>query len=246
VISCERGSCRSRMARCKQATSCYAAPLGVLSSGARVMKKIAAVGALTLGWAVGIGADDWPAATVQTVFSDNGRYFVRIVPGESVRDTVGFAGQPKGRYARGEFYERHANRSYALIADVPLQNPVSPTDALVTNGGYLLTFDNWHNFGYGEAVAIYQPGGRLVRALTLEQLYPADQLRKIPMSVSSRWWRCSPHGFVDPGGQTEIYVFDYLGGTFTFNVQTGAFQYQPGRKSCDPPKGPFSASWFGR
>ena len=43
------------------------------------------------------GADEWPAARVFVVFSDNGRYFVRFVPGESVGDTVGFSAAPKGQ-----------------------------------------------------------------------------------------------------------------------------------------------------
>src|SRR6476469_6380884 len=96
-------------------------------------------------------ADDWPAATTQNVFSENGRYFVRILPGESVGDSVGFSGAPKGRFAHAEFYARGANRAYELVADTALQNPVSPTDALVTNSGFLVTFDNWHNLGYGKA-----------------------------------------------------------------------------------------------
>jgi hypothetical protein len=196
--------------------------------------------------AVHLAADDWPAPAIHNVFSDNGQYFVRVVPGTSTADTVGFAGTQKGPYARGEFYARQPNRSYRLVADIALQNPVSPTDALVTNGGYLVTFDNWHNFGYGTIVAIYAPGGRLVRGFTAEQLYSPERLAKVPLSTSSRWWRCSPHGYVDPGDQTTIYVFEHFGGTFTFNVRDGAFDYHPGQAECHPPRGPFSASWFGR
>ena len=210
------------------------------------MKKRAVAIVFAMVCALRVTADDWPAATVQNVFSEDGRHFVRIIPGQSVGDTVGFASAPKGQYARAEIYARQPNRSYGLAADVALQNPVSPTAALVTNSGYLVTFDNWHNLGYGKVVAIYEPTGRLVRAFTLEQLYSEDRLKKIPLSVSSRWWRCAPHGFVDPGEQTEIYVFEHLGGTFTFKVQSGAFAYHPGRATCTPPTGPFSTSWFGR
>jgi hypothetical protein len=208
------------------------------------MKALA--GAVLLMLASAVGADDWPAAAVQNVFSENGRYFVRVLPGTAIRDTVGFRGAPSGPYARAEFYARQPDRSYRLTVDIALQNPVSPTDALVTNGGYLVTFDNWHNFGYGKVVAIYEPTGRLVRALALDELYPPDRLAKLPLSVSSRWWRCAPQGFVDPSEQSEIYVFEYFGGTFTFMVRTGRFEYHPGHKTCDPPRGPFSSTWFGR
>jgi hypothetical protein len=193
-----------------------------------------------------VRADDWPAATIQTVFSGHGERFVRIVPGKSIGDTVGFAGAPKGPYARGEFYARQPDRSYRMVAEVALQNPISPTEALLTDAGYLVTFDNWHNLGYGKILAIYRPDGVLVRAVTAEELYTAEQLRRIPMSVSSRWWRCRPHGFVDPDRQTAIYVTEYLGGTFTFQLGDGAFEYHPGRAECQPPQGPFAAAWFGR
>ena len=177
-------------------------------------------------------ADEWQAAKVQHVFSGNGMRFVRIMPGEGYGDTVGFKGSKTGTYARGEFYEKQPDRSYKLIADVVLQNPVAPVDVLLSNRGYVLTFDNWHNAGYGKVVAIYRPTGELVRSYELEALYPAKQLEAIPTSVSSRWWRCRPFGFVDPDEQTQVYVAEHLGGTFTFDLSTGTHEYQPGRSKC--------------
>ena len=177
-------------------------------------------------------ADEWPAAKVQQIFSGNGLHFVRIVPGESYGDTVGFKGSKTGTYARGEFYKKQPDRSYKLIADVALQNPVTPVDMLLSNHGYLLTFDNWHNTGYGKVVAIYRPNGELVRTYELEALYPVKQLEAIPISVSSRWWRCRPFGFVDPGEQTKVYVFEHFGGTFTFELSMGTHEYQAGHSKC--------------
>ena len=143
-------------------------------------------------------ADEWPAAKMQHLFSGNGLRFVRIVPGKGYGNTVGFKGSKTGAFARGEFYEKQPDRSYKLIADVALQNPVTPVDMLLSNRGYLLTFDNWHNAGYGKVVAIYRPNGELVRTYELEALYPAKQLEAIPTSVSSRWWRCRPSALSTP------------------------------------------------
>jgi hypothetical protein len=78
-----------------------------------------------------------------------------------------------------------------------------------------------------------------------KQLYSQDQLAKIPLSESSRWWRCAPHGYVDPDEQTTIYVSEHFGGPFTFTLRDGAFTYQPGKVDCRPPRGPFSASGSG-
>lgn len=81
---------------------------------------------------------------------------------------------------------------------MPLHNPIAPAGALVSNEGYQLTFDNWHNAGYGEVVAIYRPNGETVVTYQIEQLYKPEQIDQISTSVSSRWWRCKPFGYVDP------------------------------------------------
>ena len=176
--------------------------------------------------------DQWPAARVASVFSADGRHFVRITPGESIGDTVGFAGAPKGAYARAEFYARQADRSYTLMADVRLKNPVAPVDALVNNAGYLITFDNWHNAGYGHVVAIYGSRGAVIATYELERLYPLERLAQIRTSESSRWWRCSALGYVDPAKQAAVYVTERLGGTFVFELATGRFEYSPGKAEC--------------
>jgi hypothetical protein len=59
------------------------------------VRKSAAVLLCVLLFTLGVLADDWPAATVQNVFSDNGRYFVRILPGQSIGDSVGFSGRAR-------------------------------------------------------------------------------------------------------------------------------------------------------
>ena len=196
------------------------------------MKGIIATLALLTILPCSVVADQWPAAKVQHVFSGNGLHFVRIVLGESYGDTFGFKGSKTGAYARGEFYEKQRDRSYKLTADVALQNPVSPVESLLSNRGYLLTFDNWHNAGYGKVVAIYRPHGELIRTYDLEALYTSKQMEAIRTSESSRWWRCRPFGFVDPDEQTKVYVLEHFGGTFVFDLSTGKHEYHPGQASC--------------
>jgi hypothetical protein len=189
-----------------------------------------------------VRSDDWPGAQSQTVFSADGRRFVRLLPGTAWGDTIGFAGARKGPYARGQFYALQSDRSYRLVADVALLNPVAPVDAILTNRGELVTFDNWHNFGFGAVVAIYDPTGAVRASYTLEQLYDAAKLSAVPRSTSSRWWRCRPFGFVDPGSETSLYVREHLGGEFVFSLTAPSFEYRAGQAPCQPPAGPFSAS----
>jgi hypothetical protein len=127
-------------------------------------------------------ADDWPGPKREEVFSENGLRFVRILPGESVGDTFGFAGAKKGHYARAEFYLRQPDRSYKLIAESELLNPVAPVNSMLSNSGALITFDNWHNAGYGNVVVIYSPSGERLAAKKLEDLYDDEALATLPMS----------------------------------------------------------------
>jgi hypothetical protein len=192
-------------------------------------------------------ADSWPGPRVFTVFSEAGRYFVRFVPGESVGDTVGFAGSPRGRYATALLYGLGPDRAYTLLHELALTNPVSPLNALVSDDGYFVTLDNWHNVGFGKVVAIYAPSGRLIRSYELTDLYPSEKLEKIPRSISSRYWRCAPLHFVEPREQKSVYVPEALGGYFVFTLSTGGMTYQPGsRTTCVPPNQPLSWSTLGR
>lgn len=202
---------------------------------------------LVAGAAGPLWADSWPGPRVMNVFSDNGRFFVRILPGSDIGATVGFAGAKRGAAATAEFYARQADRSYRLTAEVALLNPVAPVDALVSNLGYMITFDNWHNLGYGKVVAIYRPDGTNVASYELEQLHKSENVAKITRSVSSRYWRCAPRHFVDPDGQSLVYVRESLGGYFVFDLAPGTFRHTPGKNpECNQSGGPLSTTRFGR
>jgi hypothetical protein len=191
-------------------------------------------------------ADDWPGPRVFSVFSGSGQYFVRFVPGESVGDTVGFSGARTGRYATALLYGLQSDRSYRVLHEVTLTNPVSPVNAFVSDKGYFVTLDNWHNLGFGKVVAIYGPSGMLIRSYELTGLYSSERLEKIPRSVSSRYWRCEPAHFVGPEDQTSLYVPEVLGGSFVFTLSTGSLAYTSGSRSrCVPPRGPLSSTLIG-
>jgi hypothetical protein len=54
---------------------------------------------LALGLSTLIRADEWASPQIREVFSQSRDYFVRVLPGNSWGDTVGFGGSPKGSYA---------------------------------------------------------------------------------------------------------------------------------------------------
>ena len=180
------------------------------------------IGALLLVAAVA-AADSWPAATIKEVFSLNRDWFVRIIPGKSLGDTVGFAGSPKGPYARAEFYRRQPDRSYVLATETTLANPIAPVQFLVTDRGYLVTLDNWHNYGYGQVVVAYAPDGRRVASYTLKDLFTADEIARFSHSTSSIQWRTETL-YVRAGQQSVYLALDDKGRELIVEPETGAWQ----------------------
>jgi len=126
------------------------------------------------------------------VFSKNREYFVRITPGESVGETVGFASAKVGKHSTAAFFRAQTDRSYRLEREIELANPVAPVDFFVSNAGDLVTLDNWHNVGYGIVVALYHSDGKIVKAYRLAELFPKSEVDSFTHSVSSIWWHKGP------------------------------------------------------
>jgi len=167
-------------------------------------------------------ADDWPGPQIREAFSESRQYFVRVIPGRSIGDSFGFRGMQKGAYATAEFYRREADRSYRLLAEATLRNPMAPADFYVSNEGYLATVDNWHNAGYGQVVTLYDRAGKLVRAYGLEELFPAEEIKAFPRTASSIEWRAGP-AFVR--GDQRTFLVSAHGGDFVFALDSGEFRF---------------------
>lgn len=173
-------------------------------------------------------ADSWVGETVTGHMSPDAEKLVRIIPGDSWGDTFGFSGEKTGAYSRAVFYERNRADQYLKTREIELLNPVRPVDVFLTDAGELVTFDNWHNMGYGDVVAVYDANGDLVVSYTLDELYPDESSRDaLPMSVSSIWWRCGEPLFIG----TSFTVLEANGGSFRFEMPSGKFEYEPGEGS---------------
>ncbi len=188
------------------------------------MTKAALAGvAMMVALAAPLSGDSWPAATVKEVFSESREWFVRVVPGKSLGDTVGFAGAPKGPYARAEFYRRAADRSYRLTTAITLENPIAPVHFLVTDRGYLVTLDNWHNVGYGQMLVAYTSAGKRVASYALKDLFSKDEIESFSHSTSSIHWRSET--IYVRSGQRSIYVgLNREGFEVIFEPETGSWQ----------------------
>jgi hypothetical protein len=203
-----------------------------------------------LAFATGlVTADSWPGATITETFSANRDWFVRVTPGTSVGNTVGFAGSPKGAFATAEWFSRTSDGGYRIAARTTLANPVAPVQTFVTDHGYVVTLDNWHNLGYGAAVAAYRPDGTRVVALALADLYSKGEIAAFSRSVSSIGWRSASQQAYVRHDQRSVYVAGTNSGDeLLVEPETGRWQVcQPrnGTQQCrtsNEPRawGPFS------
>jgi hypothetical protein len=128
----------------------------------------------------------------------------------------------KGPYAAAEFYRREPDRSYRLLAEATLKNPMAPADVFVSNEGYLATVDNWHNAGYGQVITLYDRTGKPVRSYGLADLFPADDIKAFPRTPSSIEWRAGP-AFVR--GDQRTLLVTARGGDFVFTLDSGEYRF---------------------
>lgn len=170
-----------------------------------------------------VGSDDWAGPQIKEVFSASREYFVRITPGESLGDTVGFAGQKKGKYAAAEFYRRQQSRSYRLLAETVLLHPVAPVEFFVSNEGRLATIDNWHNLGYGKVVSLHDSRGKVIQSYGLSDLFQDREIHAFVRSVSSIHWRNGP-AYIR-ADQKTLLITVKSGGDLLFGLETGRFKY---------------------
>jgi hypothetical protein len=191
------------------------------------MRRVAATLLLLVVFRMSVAADDWPAAKVREVFSDSRDWFVRVTPGTSLGELVGFAGALRGRRATALFFRRLADGSYRKAREITTRNPVAPVDFVVTDRGFLVTLDNWHNRGYGNAVGVYSAAGNVVASLELKDLFSADEIAAFQHSESSIAWRRDTV-YVRQGQQSVYVALDQKGRELIVEVGTGRWQI------CEP------------
>ena len=94
---------------------------------------------------------------------------------------------------------------------------------LVTDRGYLITLDNWHNMGFGKAIASYSPDGRVVFSSELKDVFSEKEVGGFRRSVSSIWWRTETVD-VREGQQTIYIAMDDKGRELIVEPETGRWQ----------------------
>jgi len=147
-------------------------------------------------------ADSWALPEPTKYYSSDKQYYIEIFPRKLESQMKYFddkveghepAGSAKGvkdNFCKGVFYKRNAKLEYDRVWKSRLSNDVAPVSVLVSDQGeHVVTFDNWHSIGYGDdVVVIYGSGGKLVRKLSLPEIFDKKPPTRVPRSVSSIYW----------------------------------------------------------
>jgi hypothetical protein len=157
--------------------------------------------------------DQWAAPTRKEVFSEGSTFVAVIEPGSKTNLPTAVM-------------HKLSNGQRTKIWEVTLSNKRSPVSAAVSpDGQHLVTFDNWHQVGYGDdVVAIYAESGQLAK-YSLQQFAPPPSVRTNELagrefskqtdgvayfrvfshSVSSRWWNRDSIHFFYPGEEPKFF-----------------------------------------
>jgi hypothetical protein len=163
----------SQGARSNPRTSCNARSVRLLIVAAVVLVSSFAV------------ADDWPRAHPR---GWHGRGFENVVEVFPAKSRNNQSDRPLAYFYTMGYPGIDWKADAKLVWSGPLVNREAPYEAIVSMDGWLVTFDEWGNLGYDNAVVIYDPRGKLVKSWKLDDLLPED-VRDRDRSISSRYWR---------------------------------------------------------
>lgn len=154
-------------------------------------------------------ADEWPTPTTKYLKSDSGRYRAVVAPG---------AGGKAGSIEL--FDDKDPVHPKKLYRRKPV-NQVAPVKVFLSDGGQLVTLDEWQSAGYKHSLVMYDRKGKVVVDCALEQLLLPDELAAVKTTKSSRWWRAEEEGdaWLDPGA---LNVKSAAGPVMRFDLVTGA------------------------
>lgn len=124
-------------------------------------------------------ADKWGSPAPKQVASPSGSYVFRVEPPPLF--TLG--------PAHGKLYSAHAAEPVDLLWERQLVNEECPVDAVVSDQGYVATFDNWYRRGIGDhVVVVYDPRGEVVIDMELGDFTSRSERIRFVKSVSSIHW----------------------------------------------------------
>lgn len=146
-------------------------------------------------------ADSWAPPSIQQYASTDGTWRLTIYPRPLTNQLNYFKDKVDGKQNAGGVpgesqkspighMEHRVGGRWVTAWKEPLVNDVAPVEAVVSDRGEAITFDNWHSMGWGDdVVVIYAANGTMIRQFGLTEFLPQYYVDALPRSVSSIHWR---------------------------------------------------------
>jgi len=171
-------------------------------------------------------ADEWAEPSTKFVKSDSGRFRLIVTP------------VAERRGGKITLYDDQVPTRPKRLYDRRSVNKIAPVTILLTDGGQLITLDEWYSAGYKHALVIYDRKGRVVMDCGLEQLLLPAEMANVEQTESSRWWRAPQHPvWLD---HDLLNIKSAWGPTLQFDLATGIQTRDgepvkiPGAEKCRP------------
>ncbi len=171
-------------------------------------------------------ADEWAEPTTKYMKSDSGRFRLIMVPATDARP------------GKITLYDDQVQTRPKRLYDRRLVNKIAPVTILMSDGGQVITLDEWYKAGYKHALVIYDRKGRVVMDCALEQLLLPAEMASVEQTESSRWWRAPQHAIWL--AKDILNIKTAWGPTLQFELATGVQMRDgdpvkiPGADKCRP------------
>ena len=183
-------------------------------------------------------ADSWMPPSTEVYLSANEQARVTITPRNLSTPLEYFRDKANGKENAGLPKEAQKLHASAIVETrsgtgkwvfgwkVELLNEIAPVSAIVSDdGSNLVTFDNWHQVGYGPSTIVYYSREQgFKRQFDLADFLPTYYLEALPRSVSSRSWKKGVGTIKDSTLHLDIIVPSRDLGSDRSKIETVGFQ----------------------
>lgn len=198
------------------------------------MKRISFI-ILLLFILASVKADFWDDPKVENYFSNNGEYLLTVYPTQIPKKYFAWLHTNPKKKQKFSATDTTIVHCYAILYKIvdnhkievwnkQLMNRSAPVEVIISNDGkFVITFDNWHEMGYGVNVMVcYDEKGNLSRRYSLENISPFP-INDYFFSVSSIVWRCGVNFisnqtieicFIDRNKNSKKLIYDLIEQTF--------------------------------
>ncbi len=190
---------------------------------------------LILFFSFNLYSDTWgPIGPIS--YSSKGKFIAEIFPRNSrLKNKKPICYFYKINFINTKLEDYTPEKRFTLVWSADLVNENSPSRALVSTNGYLVTLDEHAMLGYKHSIVIYNKNGKLIKDFSLDDLIPEEDIySNFIISTSSIWWRKdATYYFTNPNNNkesirnpTHLYIVFKFGSAIEIELESGIHSYK--------------------